>query len=173
MSLNRGWRERFLKALSEVPVVQHACDVAGITRATAYVARKEEKEFAAAWEEAMEAGIDQAEKEAFRRSVIGFEEPVIFQGRLTYVEVRDENGELVLDESGKPLMRPLTVRKHSDQLLSLVLKGRRKAVYADRTELTSPDGSMSPAVSEPDAASRIAQLLALAEQRRKDAEDMA
>ena len=33
-----------------------------------------------------------------------------------------------------------TETRYSDQLLTLMLKGRRKGVYADRTELTGADG---------------------------------
>lgn len=167
------WREAFLAALRQVPVVQHACDTVGIERCTAYRARQADDAFAEAWEEAMEAGIDRAEKEAFRRAVVGFEEPVIDKGRLAYRYERtvDADGaetfKPVLDANGQPV--PLTVRKHSDALLSLVLKGRRKKVYADRTELTGADGGPMQTVDDTARSARVAQLMALAA-ARKDAE---
>jgi hypothetical protein len=74
----------------------------------------------------------------------------------------------VLDEHGQPV--PLTVRKHSDTLLALFLKGRRKKVYADRTEVTGADGGPVQAVDETAKAARIAQLMALAQQRKADAD---
>ena len=127
----------------------------------------------------MEEGIDRAEAEAFRRGVVGFEEPVIDKGRLAYryerYEVEDIDGHkeekyrLLLDEQGQPI--PLTVRKHSDAMLGLVLKGRRKKVYADRTELTGPEGTPV-VIDETAKAARVAQLLAIAQQR-KDFEDLA
>jgi hypothetical protein len=89
------------------------------------------------------------EQEAFRRGVVGFEEPVIDKGRLAYRYERylDDDGaehyRLLLDNHGQPI--PLTVRKHSDALLGLVLKGRRKSVYAERKELTGADGAALPA----------------------------
>lgn len=146
------WRDAFLEALRHMPVLRHACDVVGIERTTVFRARQADPEFDKAINEALEDGIDRAEQEAFRRAVVGFEEPVIDKGRLAYqyerymrkVEVPDgtvieeEAYRPVLDERGQPV--PLTVRKHSDQLLALVLKGRRKQVYADRTELTGADG---------------------------------
>jgi hypothetical protein len=49
----------------------------------------------------------------------------------------------MLDAHGQPI--PLTVRKHSDTLLAMYLKGRRKTVYAERKELTGADGSALPA----------------------------
>jgi hypothetical protein len=164
------WQEAFLAALRAMPVVQHACDVVGIERCTAYRARQGDEAFAKAWEEAMEAGIDRAEQEAFRRGVVGFEEPVIDKGQLAYRYERyvdDEGKEAfrkVLDEHGQPV--PLTVRKHSDAMLGLVLKARRKAYSTERTELTSPDGSMSPA-DEGTRTARVAQLLAAAKARRE------
>ena len=138
------WREPFLAALREYPVVQHACTAVGIDRSTAYRARHADEALAKAWDEAMEAGVDRAEQEAFRRGVVGFEEPVIDKGRLCYAHERylDDDGQeqwrMRLDANGQPI--PLTVRKHSDPLLALVLKGRRKQVYAERTEITGADG---------------------------------
>lgn len=152
------WHDAFLAALREMPVVAHACKAVGIERSTAYRARETHPDFAQAWDEAMEEGIDRAEQEAFRRAVVGFEEPVIDKGRLAYVherytvkhrhaetgeEVEEERWRLALDAKGQPI--PLTVRKHSDALLALYLKGRRKTVYAERKELTGADGAALPA----------------------------
>ena len=167
------WQEAFLAALRQMPVVQYACDAVGIERSTAYRARKADPALAEAWEEAMEAGIDRAEQEAFRRGVHGFEEPVIDKGRLAYRYTRsvDDEGKehyaVALDEHGQPV--PLTVRKHSDPLLALFLKGRRKQVYADRTELTGADGGPV-AMDETARSARVAQLVEMA-RRRKEAED--
>lgn len=155
-------------------MILHACRAADIHRGTVAKARKEDEAFAKAYDEAMEEGIDRAEQEAFRRAVVGFEEPVIDKGRLAYVYERyvDDEGKegyrVLLDEKGQPV--PLTVRKHSDGLLSFVLKGRRKKIYADRTELTGADGAPLAHVDETAKAARVAQLLALAQQR-KDNQD--
>ena len=111
------WKDDFIAALREVPVIVHACKAVGINRVTAYRARDADPEFARDWDAALEDGIDRAEQEAYRRAVLGVEEPV-YQG-----------GQLVG-----------TRQVYSDSLLSLVLKGRRKKVYADRTELTGADG---------------------------------
>lgn len=147
------WKPAFLAALRELPVIAHACKAVDIERSTAYRAREADEGFAKAWDAAMEDGIDRAEQEAFRRGVVGFEEPVVDKGRLAYryerYEAPDVNGvvqeqwRMCLDEHGQPI--PLTVRKHSDALLGLVLKGRRKSVYAERKELTGADGAALPA----------------------------
>ncbi|MBT9467206.1 terminase [Hydrogenophaga sp.] len=175
MSINHAidWKPAFLAALREVPVVLHGCEAAGVARTTAYRARETDSAFAEAWDDAMEAGIDRAEKEAMRRAVVGFEEPVIDKGLLAYRMERHvgEDGAVkyqpVLDANGQPV--PLTVRKHSDQLLALVLKGRRKSVYAERIEQTGANGG--PIEIDPTKrAARVAALLALA-QRRASGED--
>ena len=173
------WKPPYLAALREIPVVAHGCKAVGIERSTAYRAREADEDFAKAWDEAMEEGVDRAEKEAFRRGIVGYEEPVIDKGRLAYqyerYETEDIDGHktehyrIRLDEHGQPI--PLTVRKHSDAILALVLKGRRKKVYADRTELTGPEGAPV-VIDETAKAARVAQLLALAQQR-KDFEDLA
>lgn len=138
------WREPFLAALREYPVIKHGCDAVGVDRSTVYRARQSDEAFAKGMDDALETGVDRAEQEAFRRGVQGFEEPVIDKGRLCYLYERylDENEQeqwrMRLDAKGQPI--PLTVRKHSDPLLALVLKGRRKQVYAERTEITGADG---------------------------------
>jgi hypothetical protein len=167
---NYDWKPPFLAALREVPVLRHGCDVTGVDRSTVLKARNADPAFDKAVEEAMEAGMDRAEQEAFRRGMVGFEEPVIDRGKLVYAYQRrvDEDGkehyEPVLDANGQPV--PLTVRKHSDALLTLVLKGRRKKVYADRTELTGADGGPVATTDATQRAARAAALLKLAEARR-------
>lgn len=168
------WRNAFLAALTEYPVLQHAADAVGIDRVTAWRAMQADPDLKAAVDAAMEAGIDRAEREAFRRGVVGYEEPVVHQGRISYLYERylDAGGEekyrQVLDDKGQPV--PLTIRKHSDALLAKVLSARRQAYRTERTELTSPDGSMSP-MDETTRAARVSQLLEAAK-LRKLAEDM-
>lgn len=111
------WKTVFLEALRNVPVIRQACESAGVDRSTAWRARQADEDFADQWDHALEEGIDRAEQEAFRRAVQGYEQGVWHQG----VQVGTET-------------------RYSDAMLSLVLKGRRKSVYADRTELTGADG---------------------------------
>lgn len=169
------WKAPFLAALRQVPVLVHACEAVGINRSTAYRARQADDEFATAWDDAIEDGVDNAEREAFRRGVVGFEEPVIHKGSLAYVYERyvdpsdnEERFRRVLDAKGQPI--PLTVRKHSDLILSLILKGRRKKVYADRTELTGPEGGVLQ-IDETGRTARVAQLMALAAARKAEQEE--
>ncbi len=168
------WKPLYLEALRHIPVVTHGCEAADVHRTTVMRARNDDPEFAEAEKEAMEAGIDRAEQEAFRRGVVGFEEPVIHQGRAAwqYKRVVKEDGsvdfEPVLDAHGQPVL--LTVRKHSDAMLSLMLKGRRKKVFADRTELTGAEGAPV-VVDETKRSARVAQLLAMAQARKTEADE--
>jgi len=163
------WHDAFLAALRQMPVVASACEVVGIDRSTAYRARNADEAFAKAWDEAMEDGIDRAEQAAFKRGVDGWQEPVVDKGRLAYAYERyvNEDGQEayrpILDANGQPV--PLTIRKHSDALLALVLKGRRKQVYAERTELTGADGGAL-AVDASARAARLAQIMAMAQVRK-------
>ncbi len=111
------WTPAFLEALRNLPMISSACAAAGINRTTAWRRRQADEDFAAAWDDAMEEGVDRVEQEAFRRAVEGWEQGVWHQGEQVGTE-----------------------RRYSDALLALILKGRRKSVYADRTELTGPGG---------------------------------
>lgn len=53
-----AWHPKFLKALAERPIITRAARKAGITRATAYNHKNADPEFRAAWEEALEEGVD-------------------------------------------------------------------------------------------------------------------
>ena len=160
------WKPVFIEALRHMPVIRHACEAAGVHRVTAWRLREADAEFAAEWDAAMEDGIDKAEQEAYRRAVDGWHEPVIDKGRLAWAYRRKEDGtfEPVLDDNGQPV--PLTVRKHSDGLLSFVLKGRRRNVYGDKTELTGANGGPVTVLDETKKAARIAALMELAKVRK-------
>jgi hypothetical protein len=102
-------REAFLTALADTGIVSAAATVAGITRARAYQVRKQDPDFASAWEEAEEQAADALEVEAWRRAVDGVPEPMVSAGRV----VRDDDGQ------------PLAIRRYSDNLLLALLKARR------------------------------------------------
>ena len=111
------WTEAFLAALAECGILTDAAVVAGVDRATVWRRRQSDPEFAQAVDEAIDMAADKLEREARRRAIEGVEEPV-YQG-----------GQLV----GTKMV-------YSDSLLSLLLKGRRKRVFAERVETTGADG---------------------------------
>jgi hypothetical protein len=180
------WVAPFLASLRHQGVIAQAARDAGIGYSTAYALRERDADFAAAWTDALEESYDSLEAELLRRAVLGTAEPVVYQGQLTYELERDAAGNVVveqydtgttdtdgdpvlamrpkmmLDDKGRPV--PLVVRKKSDALLMFALKGRRKKVYAERTELTGADGGPVE-LDDTARAARVAQLIALGQQR--------
>ena len=136
----------FCDALAQGSSVSAACSAARIGRRTAYDWRHEDGAFAAAWDEAVEAGTDYLEDEAKRRAAQGVDEPVFYQG----------------EQCG-------AVRKYSDTLLIFMLKARRPEKYRERAnvELTGQGGGPVE-LDDRSAAARIAALLATAMARRDD-----
>ncbi|NBB81653.1 MAG: terminase [Verrucomicrobia bacterium] len=71
-------REAFLSCLENGDSVQNAANVAGVARGTVYRWRKEDEEFAAAWDMALDSGIDRLEDEAYKRALSGSDTLLIF-----------------------------------------------------------------------------------------------
>ena len=104
-------REKFLAFLRAAPNVAAAADSVGLSRRCAYDTRARDPEFASAWDEAVETGVDALEAEAYRRAVHGTDRPVFYQGA----------------ECG-------VVREYSDTLVIFLLKSRRKEIFGDRLD---------------------------------------
>ena len=115
--LRQLWTDAFLAHLAECGILTDAAAAAGVDRSTVFRRRQADKEFAQAVDEAIDMAADKLEREARRRAIEGTEEPV-YQGGL--------------------LVGTKTV--YSDSLLALLLKGRRKKVFAERIEQTGADG---------------------------------
>lgn len=62
------WRPVFLQELEKTGNVSKAVRKAGIVRGSAYRAREENPEFATAWDDALEVGLDSLEEEGRRRA---------------------------------------------------------------------------------------------------------
>jgi hypothetical protein len=184
------WVAPFLRALAAGSMVSEAARAADVSSSSAYALRKEDADFAEAWRLALEDSADVLEREARRRAITGVEEPVVYQGQLTPVWERDANGEVVtrlvpcdpykagdrwVFERSETVqarnpdgsLQWLTVRKPSDSLLALLLKGRRKEVFGtDRTELTGRDGAPLQ-IDDVARRARIAAIVAQAQERAK------
>lgn len=63
------WRPAFLADLAEWCNVTHACAAAGVDRKTAYKDRANNPDFAAAWDDAIEASVELLEQRARERAV--------------------------------------------------------------------------------------------------------
>lgn len=84
----RPWMGKFLDSLSLSPVVQSAARAAGINRQYAYEAAERWPEFAEAWEEARQQGVDVLEQHVHRWATVGV---TLTERR----EKRNERGEVV------------------------------------------------------------------------------
>ena len=114
-------REVFFQVLEDTCSPKQAAAAAGISRNTAFYHKANDHEFRSRWDKAVEVALDALLDEAYRRAALGYDEPVIHQGRVATV-ADPETGE----------ERPLTVRKHSDRLLEVLLKFRYGDQMADR-----------------------------------------
>lgn len=116
-NLRHLWTDAFLAHLAETGILSDAAAAAGVDRSNVWRRRQDDAEFAQAVEQALDMAADKLEAEARRRALEGVEEPV-YQG-----------GQQVG-----------TRTVYSDSLLALLLKGRRKKVFAERIEQTGADG---------------------------------
>lgn len=114
-----GWQEAFLAQLRETGNVSAAARAAGTCRSRCYEWRRRDREFAAAWADALEEAADRLEMEAFRRAVKGVGEDRFFQGSVV--------GE---------------VTRYSDSLLMFLLRARRPARFGTRPMSENADTDM-------------------------------
>lgn len=184
-----AWVHPFLEALRACGVQAKAARAAGVAYGTVQSRRQADADFAAACDEALAEASDTALEELRRRAIEGVAEPIVYQGAITYEVERDERGDpvrdpvhdseglvvghrsrLKLDEHGQPI--PVVVRKPSDALLLALVKATRPEFRVERTEITGAGGEPVK-VEESVRVARLSSLLALAEQRKKAAEDLA
>ena len=99
-------RVKFLEALRSGWSIRHAAGLTTHAFQRWYELRAEDEEFAESWAQAVEQGTQRIEDEILRRGVEGWEEPVF------------QKGELVGH-----------IRRHSDQMLQLLHRIRRPALY--------------------------------------------
>lgn len=115
--INAARYKIFLEQLGVDGNVSRACEVAQLQRKAVYEKRNGDPEFEKDVQAAFEVATDKLEAEARRRAMEGVEEPVFHQG----VEVA-------------------RVRKYSDSLLGLMLKGNRRKYATNTTEVANAPG---------------------------------
>jgi len=108
-------QEAFLIALQLRGNYASAARDVGVAYDTQKTWREDSADFAAACKAALEVFKGSLMDEVVRRGRDGFEEPVIFQGRVMYKH-DPATGHVCLDDNLEPI--PLTIRKHSDPLLA-------------------------------------------------------
>jgi len=97
----------FLETLRESANVTAGADRAGIPRHLAYATRKRDKDFRRAWDDALQAALDDLEAALRGRALHGVEQPVFYGGQ----------------ECGR-------VRTYNDALGMFLLRGRRSDVFS-------------------------------------------
>jgi uncharacterized protein YbjQ (UPF0145 family) len=115
---------QFLREFARCGIILRAAQSAHVGRKTVYDWREDDPAFVQLMADAHEDAMDLLEEEARRRGHDGVIEPVFQGGR----------------EVG-------SIRKYSDHLLMMFLKGKRRAEFSERTETTGPNGApLAPAV---------------------------
>lgn len=109
-------KKRFLDAFGRCGVLKWAADRAGVSRRVVYDWRREDPDFALAFDEAALDSLEALEYEAFRRAREGVPKPVYWQGE-----------------------RVGQVREYSDTLLIFLLKARAPDIYRTGPERADPD----------------------------------
>lgn len=74
-------QDRFFIALSSTCNVTESARIVGMSRQYMHQLRREDKDFAKRWEDAIEQGTDALEAEARRRAIDGFKRPIFYQGK--------------------------------------------------------------------------------------------
>jgi Bacteriophage Sf6, terminase small subunit-like len=88
-------RTAFLAELAAGGSVQRACLAARIGRSAAYAWRENDEDFAAAWEDAYEAGTDRLEDELTRRALDGSDTCLIFALKSPVYRCESEGGQMM------------------------------------------------------------------------------
>lgn len=113
----RDWRAVFLETLAKSGNVTTSAKKAEVSRGYVYAVRTEEKDFAAAWDDALADAGDLLEDEARRRGMKGVRKPIYQNGkRVGYVQ------------------------EYSDTLLIFLLKGAKPEKYRERFEHSGSNG---------------------------------
>jgi AcrR family transcriptional regulator len=128
-------QQKALDALRSGSSVTEAAAAAGVHRLTLYRWQKDDGGFRAAVRDAVEEGTDLIEDETTRRAVHGLDEPVVYQGQMTFVGV-DKDGNPCDPLSPLAVKNvPLTIRRPSDTLAIFLLKARRPKKYRENPKL--------------------------------------
>lgn len=128
----------FLAVLAETASVRHACRGAGIGWTAAYAWKKDDAEFAAEWEAAIDEGVASLEDEVARRAFKGVDKPVFHQGERCGEWQKD--GKRVDPDTEGAEFVPYVIKEFSDLLSIFLLKAHRPERYRERFEHTGAGG---------------------------------
>ena len=92
-------KKRYLAALAKGRAPTVAARMAGLARSTVYKWRREDVEFAAAWADCVEQGLDLLEDRAYQRAMKNSDQLLMFQLRARRPEVYGRSGDSRPDHS--------------------------------------------------------------------------
>jgi len=127
-------RKAFMRMLGQTGRIADACQVAGVSTSYIYQRRKIDEALAAEMEEAMDVFRASIEAEIHRRAISGVDEKRFHQGSPVMDYELDEDGEPIMGEDGKPLMKHAYIRRYSDSLL-LAYARRHIPEYNEKKQL--------------------------------------
>lgn len=120
-----GWtppRQRdFLVRLRQTGCVRDACREVGLTSTSAYRVRQRIPEFAAAWDAALAISLPRLEQAAYARAVEGWDEPIIYQGKVVAHRRRYSDALLRLLIE-REMRRPVTDKRPSPAEVDAVMR---------------------------------------------------
>jgi len=138
-SLTRAKQAAFLAAYEQVGNVTHAARLANVHRATHYGWLEEDPKYPKLFEDAQAVACDNVRQHVRQIALEGWYEPVVYQGKIQFVEELDAKGKVKRGKDGKPIAHPVVIRRRSDRILELLAKAVCPE-FRDRHELTTPDG---------------------------------
>ncbi len=138
-------RHAFLVAYGKCGIITAAAEAAHCSR-TQHYDWLADPEYAKAFENAHAEALERHEAEIYRRGVVGYQEPVIYQGELSVKR----------DSLGRRTRYPLTIRRFSDNLLMFRTKALAPEKYRENVkhELT---GNVSVVIERLEAARKRMQ----------------
>ena len=116
--------DRFLVTLARTGNPSVACHASTMTRRQINSMRQKDAAFEVAFQDALDEAADMLEAEAWRRALEGVEQPVVKSGKAV---VDPATGETI------------TVRRYSDVLLMLLLRGSKPGKFASRQAAAGRD----------------------------------
>lgn len=118
-------KQQFLAALAEFPNVSRAAEQIAVTRVTLYEHRANDPEFAAAWDNALDEGIEKAEATALQRGLTTSDTLLIFMLKAYRPEKYRDNvrHELTGADGGAININVSDIRNLSDDELNAITQG--------------------------------------------------
>lgn len=142
----------FLEQLAVDGNITRAAEFAQLDRPGIYARRKTDPAFEEAMQDAFEKATDRLEAEARRRGLEGYDEPVFYQG-----------------------VQTATMKRYSDPLLIMLLKGNRRKYATNTTEVANVPGETFKVESTPTQDARkllfMLKAAALAAEQNPDGPD--